>query len=51
MEARDQSLRAWPVLPEAEEVEVDIDEGDLRIDTYRSSGPGGNLERNFLIVR
>ncbi len=29
------------VLPEAEEVEVDINQDDLRIDVYRSSGPGG----------
>lgn len=29
------------VLPEAEHVEVDIDPNDLRIDVYRSSGPGG----------
>ena len=29
------------VLPEAEEVEVQVDPGDLRIDVYRSSGPGG----------
>jgi peptide chain release factor 1 len=29
------------VLPEAEDVEVDIDQNDLQIDVYRSSGPGG----------
>jgi peptide chain release factor 1 len=29
------------VLPEAEDVEVDLPEKDLRIDVYRSSGPGG----------
>jgi peptide chain release factor 1 len=29
------------VLPEAEEVDVKVEEKDLRIDVYRSSGPGG----------
>jgi peptide chain release factor 1 len=29
------------VLPEAEEVDVEINQGDLKIDVYRSSGPGG----------
>ena len=29
------------VLPEAEEVDIDIPAGDIRIDTYRSSGAGG----------
>ena len=29
------------VLPEAEDVEVDVDPGDLEIETFRSTGPGG----------
>ena len=29
------------VLPEAEDVDVEIDQADLHIDVYRSSGPGG----------
>ena len=29
------------VLPEAQDVEVEINQNDLRIDVYRSSGPGG----------
>jgi len=29
------------VLPEADEVEVEINPNDLRVDVYRSSGPGG----------
>ena len=29
------------VLPEAEDVDIDIDPNDLRIDVFRSSGPGG----------
>lgn len=29
------------VMPEVEEVEVDVDEKDLKIDVYRSTGPGG----------
>ncbi len=29
------------ILPEAEEVEIDIHENDIRVDTFASSGPGG----------
>jgi peptide chain release factor 1 len=29
------------VLPEAEEIELNIDPGELKVDVYRSTGPGG----------
>ena len=29
------------VMPEAEEVEIEIDQNELKIDVYRSTGPGG----------
>lgn len=35
------SAASVAVLPEAEEVDVKIDQQDLRIDVFRSSGPGG----------
>jgi len=40
------------VLPEVSEVEVKIDPNDLRIDVYRSSGPGGqHMQKNATAVR
>lgn len=35
------STASVAVLPAAEEVDLDLDPGDLRIDVFRSSGPGG----------
>ena len=35
------SIATVAVLPEAEEIDVSIDQSDLKIDVYRSSGPGG----------
>jgi peptide chain release factor 1 len=40
------------VLPEVEEVEVEIDPADLEIDVYGSSGPGGqHMQKNATAVR
>jgi peptide chain release factor 1 len=35
------STASVAVMPEAEEVDIQIDPNDLRVDVYRSSGPGG----------
>jgi len=38
---RHTSFASVDVVPEYEEVEIDIDENDLKIDTYSAGGPGG----------
>ena len=40
------------VMPEVEEVDVEINTNDLEIDTYRASGPGGqHMQKNETAVR
>ena len=40
------------VLPEADEVDVEIDPKDLRIEAFGASGPGGqNVNRNYTAIR
>ncbi|MBN1152824.1 MAG: peptide chain release factor 2 [Dehalococcoidia bacterium] len=51
--ARHTSFALVEVLPEAEaQVDIDIPAGDLKIETYRSSGPGGqNMQKVSSAVR
>lgn len=43
-------LELWPDI--ADEIEIDIDEGDLRIDRFRASGAGGqHVQKNETAVR
>jgi len=40
------------VMPEAEEVDVEVNKDDLKIDTYRSAGAGGqNVQKNETAIR
>lgn len=43
-------VEVWPNIPE--DIEVDIDPNDLKIEVYRSSGPGGqHMQKNATAVR
>jgi len=45
------SAASVAVLPEAQEVDIQIAEKDLKIDVFRSSGPGGMIKLIFSIRR
>ena len=49
---RHTSFASVDVIPEVEDVEVEIKDEDLRIDAYRSSGPGGqHMQKTSSAVR
>lgn len=49
---RHTSFASVDVIPEIEDAQVHIDEGDLKIDTFRSSGPGGqHMQKTSSAVR